>query len=98
MIDPQNLVRLSEGELDFFVYGTNFPVNPSSAGSYFKAESLDDLVRIIENHSWSIVPNAYTEERIDEDSTQFNLYHLYLDEYKVSLEIQARRIYEEMMS
>ena len=97
MIDAQDLVRLSREGRDIFVYGTDVQVGAVCFGDGFSVGGLEELWEVVNSISLSIHPNAYTQET-HQDTLFFQLYVLGKREYERVLDIQRRRIQEELMT
>jgi hypothetical protein len=97
MIDAQNLVRISQDGDGFFVYETDVPVNPVAVTNPFILGELGDVVGLINSINWPLTPNAYTRRTTAEEPI-FQLYSFPAVEYARVLDIQNRRIREELLT
>lgn len=97
MVEISDLVRIVNNGRNFVVYDSNQVVHPCSLGDSFKADDIDVVVGRVNNTSGDLIPNAYTQRRLENGSI-FHLYFLYLDEYQKAIEVQERRIAEDLLS
>jgi len=97
MIDVQDLVRISQEGGRLFVYETNVPVSPVVVTKPFILGELEDVVGFINSTSWPLTPNAYTKRTTAEEPV-FQLYSFPASEYARALDIQNRRIREELFT